>query len=218
MKFLDLFEEIRIDEEYVMKSPNTNAAFVEFPLCFFNSTTAYSLPGPNRIPERHIESDYIAVPLFDEVQTEMDAARLVAATGVDRNMLAYDKEVALGEFSLELVNLMKQVMKRNGGGNTIPNRTVGLTDLFISEKIHPTEEEICGVKIHPINIEFWNELEKYYKDSLGGSYGEMDGLDKANIVIGVSTDGDTFIRPIRKLNGSEGLAVLSNQKVLLGLV
>lgn len=213
MKFLDLFKEINCDEEFIIKSPNTNAVFVEFPLGFFDNT-AYSLPGPNRIPERHIEGDYILAPILDGVQTEKDAARLVVAAGVDRNMMVYDNESKMGEFSLKLVSLMKQNMRREDGGN----RLGILTDLFVNEKIHPTEEEIQGVKIHPINAEFWDELETYYKNKLEGGYGEMSGLGKANIVIGVSADGDTFIRPVRKLNGNDGLAILSNQKVLLGLV
>jgi hypothetical protein len=212
VKFLDLFEKVLLEEEYILKKPNSSKVFVELSLDFF-AKSAYSLPKADGMPERHIEADYILIPILDGVQTEQDAAKLILAAGTDRNMVVYDDESKSGEFSLRLVHLMKQAAKRYGG-----SVRSGLTDLFISKKIHITEEEVYGVKIHSVDTEFWDMLERFYKDSLGGDYGENSNLDKANIVIGVDNNRDCFVRPVRVLNGNEGLAILSNQKVLLGFI
>lgn len=207
MKFLDLFEEVRVDEEYIIKNQNSSKVFAEFPLDF-SASTAYSLPKAGNIPERHIEADYIAVPILDGAQTEEDAARLVIAVAADRDMAVFDSQAQPGEFSQRLVAMMKQIFRKNSGINS------SLTDLFINEKVHQGKDDICGVKIHPVDGKLWDELEAFYKNLLGGSYDT-----KLNIVIGVENNrNDSFVRPVRKLDGTEGLAILNNKKVLLGLV
>lgn len=217
MNFLELFEEILIDEQYVLKGRDGNHSYVEFPLDLLipreskDGRTAYSLPKAGKTPERHIESDYILVPFLDEVQTEVDAAKLVAAAALDRSMVVHDATSSSGCFSLRLIQLMKQIMKRNSG-SALYGR---LTDLFISDKIYPTEgDTIYGVKIHPVKNEFWDEISSFYKQ-LGGTYPD----NTQNLVIGAGDRrADYFVRPIRKINGHEGLAILSNKEVLLGCV
>ena len=48
---------------------------------------------------------------------------------LDRNILVYDADAGAGQFTKRLVSLMKTVMRRNGGGNSVtaPGR---LTDLY----------------------------------------------------------------------------------------
>lgn len=217
MKFLDLFEEILIDEQYVLGGMNDKYSYVEFPLDLLipkeskNTRTAYSLPKPGKTPERHIESDYVLVPFLDGVRSEEDAAKLVTAAGLDRNMIVHDKDSLSGIFSLRLVAVMKQIMRRNSGCMLYGN----LTDLFISDKIYPTEgDTIYNVKIHPVKNEIWSEILSFYKQ-LDGKYPD----NTENLVIGVGNRRtDYFVHPIRKINGNEGLAILSNKEVLLGCV
>ena len=123
---------------------------------------AFTNPGNGRIPERHVEGDYVMINTYgitsaidfllkyareanwNVVARAMqvlessfvkkindDGWHTLLAAAVDRNILVYDADAAAGQFTKRLVSLMKTVMRRNGGGNSVtaPGR---LTDLYLS--------------------------------------------------------------------------------------
>lgn len=195
MKFLDLFEKIEFSEKAYVTKNKQGQEFVEFPGDF------------------HSGIDLVAVPLLEKTIEEIDAAKLVIAAAVDRNIIIYDEESEPANFTVKLVNIMKQTMLRNGGGNYSGYRG-RLTDLFISKKYWSNTQDICGVKIHLVEEKDWDELREYYEKDL---YGFL--YNKKDFIIGVSLElVDSFVHPINTTNGNEGLAILNNRKVLLGLI
>ncbi len=218
MNFLNLFEYVNFHEDFIIRNPFTLRAHVEFPLNFFVRHTSpggsrgYTIPSPDKTPERHVDGDYLLVPISNTVSTDEDAAKLIIAAGVDRNMLVFDNESSPGDFTIRLVNLMKNTMLRNGGGNTSSSRN-SLTDLFISKKYWSNTENIYGVQIHLIEENYWDILKVFYEKTLDGTF-----HIKNDFVIGVSANSkDTFVHPTCESTGEEGLGILGNQKVLLGL-
>ena len=147
--------------------PLEPGASPEFPLDLLAPGTetehvAYTNPGNGRIPERHVEGDYVMVNTYgitssidfllkyareanwNVVARAMqvleasfvkkindDGWHTLLAAAVDRNILVFDADAAAGQFTKRLVSLMKTVMRRNGGGNSVtaPGR---LTDLYCS--------------------------------------------------------------------------------------
>ena len=65
-------------------------------------------------------------------KTNDDAWHTLLAAGVDRNILVYDADAAIGQFTKRLVSLLKTVMRRNGGGNSSSINRGKLTDLYVS--------------------------------------------------------------------------------------
>ena len=49
----------------------------------------------------------------------MMAGTHLLAAGVDRNIVVFDSDADAGQFTKRLVSLMKTVMRRNGGGNSL---------------------------------------------------------------------------------------------------
>ena len=146
-----IFEAIRLEA----------GATAEFPLDFLAPGTekdfvAYTIPNHGRIPERHVEGDYVMVPTYDVgasidwllkyardarwdvVESQFtkkmndDGWHTIVSAGVDRNLLVFDGDAANAAFSKRLVSLMKTVMRRNGGGNSSSINRGQLTDLFLS--------------------------------------------------------------------------------------
>ena len=143
------------------------------------------------------------------------------AAAVDRNILVYDSDAAAGQFTKRLVSLMKTVMRRNGGGNSVtaPGR---LTDLYLSpeaiedirnwgvdqldevsrREIYTAADDggpltrIFGVNLHDV-FEFGDgqEYQDYFTSDLSGS---LEGSD-VELVIGLDQGAnDSFVMPVKK--------------------
>jgi len=147
--------------------PLEPGASPEFPLDLLAPGTeidhiAFTNPGNGRIPEKHVESDYVMINTYGVTSSidfllryareanwnvvgramqvlessfvkkmNDDGWHTLLASAVDRNILVYDGDAGAGQFTKRLVSLMKTVMRRNGGGNSVtaPGR---LTDLYMS--------------------------------------------------------------------------------------
>lgn len=147
--------------------PLEPGASPEFPLDLLAPGTeidhvAFTNPGNGRIPEKHVEGDYVMINTYgitssidfllkyareanwNVVSRAMqvlessfvkkindDGWHTLLASAVDRNILVYDGDAGAGQFTKRLVSLMKTVMRRNGGGNSVtaPGR---LTDMYMS--------------------------------------------------------------------------------------
>lgn len=231
---------------------------IEFPLDFIvpgteSEYSAYTMPNYGRLPEKHIEGDYVSVPTYDvgaaidwalkyardarwdivtramQVLENMfvrkmnsDAWRCIIATGVDRNLLAYDGNAPAGFLTKRLVSVMKTTMRRSGGGNLSASGQIKLTDLFVSpeamedirtwdltqiddvtrRQIFLAENDgglssIFGVDLHELDELGEGQSFQTYYTSLGGS---LNGSD-TELVIGLSLNdvaGSSFVMPVRE--------------------
>ena len=238
--------------------PLEPGATPEFPLDLLapgseTDHVAYTNPGNGRIPERHVEGDYVMINTYgisssidfllkyareanwNVVARAMqvlessfvkkindDGWHTLLAAAVDRNVLVYDADAAAGQFTKRLISLMKTVMRRNGGGNSVsaPGR---LTDLYCSpeaiEDIRnwgvdqldevsrreiyqsgddgPALTRIFGVNLHDV-FEFGDnqEYQTYFTSDLGGS---LAGGHAVELVIGLDQGAnDSFVMPVKK--------------------
>lgn len=231
---------------------------IEFPLDFLtpgseSEYSAYTIPNYGRIPEKHIEGDYVSVPTYDvgasidwalkygrdarwdvltramQVLENMfvrkmnsDAWRCIIATGVDRNLLAFDSVAPAGFFTKRLVSVLKTTMRRSGGGNLSSMNQIKLSDLFVSpesmedirtwdltqiddvtrRQVFLAENDgglsnIFGVDLHELDELGENQSFQTYYTSLGGS---LNGSD-TELVIGLSLNdvaGSSFVMPVRE--------------------
>ncbi len=237
--------------------PLEPGASPEFPLDLLAPGTeidhvAFTNPGNGRIPERHVEGDYVMVNTYGITSSidfllryareanwgvvsramqvlessfvkkiNDDGWHTLLAAAVDRNILVYDGDAGAGQFTKRLVSLMKTVMRRNGGGNSVtaPGR---LTDLYMSpeaiEDIRnwgvdqldevsrreiytasddgPSLTRVFGVNLHDL-FEFGDgqEYQDYFTSDLGGSIESSD----VELVIGIDQSAnDSFVMPVKK--------------------
>lgn len=236
--------------------PLEPGASPEFPLDLLAPGTemehvAYTNPGNGRIPERHVEGDYVmintygitssidfllkyareanwnvvarAMQVLESSFTKKmndDGWHTLLAACVDRNILVFDADAAAGQFTKRLVSLMKTVMRRNGGGNSVtaPGR---LTDLYLSpeaiEDIRnwgvdqlddvsrreiyvaadngPAITRIFGVNLVDIfELGDGQEYQNYFVSDLGGS---LQGSD-VELVVGLDRSAnDSFVMPVK---------------------
>lgn len=237
--------------------PLEPGASPEFPLDLLAPGTevdhvAYTNPGNGRIPERHVESDYVMINTYGiassidfllkyareanwnvvaRAMEVMEASftkkinddgwHTLLAAAVDRNILVFDADAGAGQFTKRLVSLMKTVMRRNGGGNSVtaPGR---LTDLYMSpeaiEDIRnwgvdqldevsrreiytssddgPSLTRVFGVNLHDVfELGASQEYQDYFLNNLGGSLSSGD----VELVIGIDqAASDSFIMPVKK--------------------
>jgi hypothetical protein len=61
-----------------------------------------------------------------------DGWHTLLAAGADRGIVVYDANAGAGRFTLRLISLMQQAMRRHAGGNTTAGRRGRLTDLYMS--------------------------------------------------------------------------------------
>lgn len=61
-----------------------------------------------------------------------DGWHTLLAAAADRNIVVYDTNAGVGRFTLRLISLMQQAMRRNAGGNSASINKGRLTDLFLS--------------------------------------------------------------------------------------
>jgi hypothetical protein len=236
--------------------PLEPGASPEFPLDLLAPGTetehvAYTNPGNGRIPERHVEGDYVmintygitssidfllkyareanwnvvarAMQVLESSFTKKmndDGWHTLLAACVDRNILVFDADAAAGQFTKRLVSLMKTVMRRNGGGNSVtaPGR---LTDLYLSpEAIEDIRnwgvdqlDEVSRREIYvaadngPAITRIFNvnlvdifelgdsqEYQNYFVGDLGGSLQSLD----VELVVGLDRSGnDSFVMPVK---------------------
>jgi hypothetical protein len=151
-----------------------------------------------------------------------DGWHTLLAAAVDRNILVYDADAAAGQFTKRLISLMKTVMRRNGGGNSVtsPGR---LTDLYCSpeavedvrnwgvdqldeisrREVYQSADQgapltrIFGVNLHDL-FEFGDqqEYQLYFDVDLGGSLGPNSDVE---LVIGLDqAASDSFVMPVKR--------------------
>jgi len=236
--------------------PLEPGASPEFPLDLLAPGTemehvAYTNPGNGRIPERHVEGDYVMINTYGVTSSidfllkyareanwnvvvramkvleasftkkiNDDGWHTLLAACVDRNILVYDADAAAGQFTKRLVSLMKTVMRRNGGGNSVtaPGR---LTDLYCSpeaiEDIRnwgvdqlddvsrreiyvaadngPAIARVFNVNLHDLfELGDGQEYQSYFTSDLGGS---IEGSD-VELVVGLDQSSrDSFVMPVK---------------------
>lgn len=148
-----------------------------------------------------------------------DAWHTLLAAGADRNIVVYDTNAAAGRFTLRLISIMQQAMRRHAGGNTTSRRGGKLTDLYMSiealedmrnwtlaEVDEVTRREIFTAqdglinRIYSVNLhelyEFGinQEYQNYFLNDLGASLAPSD----QELVVGLDLDrNDSFVMPIR---------------------
>jgi len=237
--------------------PLEPGASPEFPLDLLAPGTegdhiAYTNPGNGRIPERHVEGDYVMINTYgisssidfllkyareanwNVVGRAMqvleasfvkkindDGWHTLLASAVDRNILVFDADAAAGQFTKRLVSLMKTVMRRNGGGNSVtaPGRLsdlylspeaiedirnwgidqldeVSRREIYVANDDGPALTRVFGVNLHDV-FEFGDgqEYQKYFTSDLGGSLASSD----VELVIGLDQGAnDSFVMPVKK--------------------
>jgi|TARA_R110000824_G_scaffold2020_4_gene9797 hypothetical protein len=237
--------------------PLEPGASPEFPLDLLAPGTegehiAYTNPGNGRIPERHVEGDYVMINTYgisssidfllryareanwNIVGRAMqvleasfvkkindDGWHTLLASAVDRNILVFDADAAAGQFTKRLVSLMKTVMRRNGGGNSVtaPGRLsdlylspeaiedirnwgidqldeVSRREIYVANDDGPALTRVFGVNLHDV-FEFGDgqEYQKYFTSDLGGSLASSD----VELVIGLDQGAnDSFVMPVKK--------------------
>ena len=237
--------------------PLEPGASPEFPLDLLAPGTevdhiAFTNPGNGRIPERHVEGDYVMINTYGITSSidfllkfareanwgvvsramqvlessfvkkiNDDGWHTLLAAAVDRNILVYDGDAGAGQFTKRLVSLMKTVMRRNGGGNSVtaPGR---LTDMYMSpeaiedirnwgidqvdevtrREIYNSSDDgapltrVFGVNLHDIDeLGEGQEYQLFYSNQLGGS---LNGSDP-ELVVGLDLSAnDSFIMPIKQ--------------------
>jgi hypothetical protein len=150
-----------------------------------------------------------------------DGWHTLMAAAVDRNILVYDADAADGQFTKRLVSLMKTVMRRNGGGNSVTAKG-RLTDLYMSPEaiedvrnwgIDQLDEvsrrevyvaadngapltRIMGVNLHDLfEIGDGQEYQDYFITDLGGTLGTGD----VELIVGLDQSAnDSFIMPMKR--------------------
>jgi len=237
--------------------PLEPGASPEFPLDLLAPGTevdhvAYTNPGNGRIPERHVESDYVMINTYSIASSidfllkyareanwnvvaramevleasftkkiNDDGWHTLLAAAVDRNILVFDADAGVGQFTKRLISLMKTVMRRNGGGNSVtaPGR---LTDLYLSpeaiedirnwgvdqldevsrRQIYTAEEgsgpltRVFQTNLHDVfELGASQEYQDYFLNDLGGSLAATD----VELVIGIDqAASDSFVMPVKK--------------------
>ncbi len=226
----------------------------EFPLDFLPPGTqkdyiAYTIPRHGRIPESHVEGDYVMVPVYDVANSidwllkyseqarwdiveramkvfeagfvkkkNNDGWYTLLYAGLDRNIVVYDSDAASGQFTKRIVSLAKNVMSRQGGGNTATPNKAKLTDLYMSpeaiedirnwgvdivdeftrREIFKSEDDqpfmrLYGVNMHDIfELGEGQEYQLFYQNALGGLLQTND----VELVVGLDLQkNDSFISP-----------------------
>lgn len=151
-----------------------------------------------------------------------DGWQTILSSALSRNMLIYDPNAAIGQFTPRLVTLMSTFMRRNGGGNSATLGRSRLTDLYVSPEAHmdmrawtllevpdPVRTNIYyaneadqdlitvyGVKIHALDeLGEGQEYQNYYSTTINGTMASTD----VEMVIGLDLQQNgTFVHPVRE--------------------
>lgn len=165
-----------------------------------------------------------------------DGWHTLLAAAVDRNILVYDADAAAGQFTKRLISLMKTVMLRNSGGNSVTSKGK-LTDIYMSlegiedirnwgvdqldevsrREIYNAADgstsltRIYGVTLHDL-YEFGDgqSYQNYFTSDLSGALGASD----VELIIGIDKSAnDSFLMPlVREVEISEDEALHRSQR------
>lgn len=188
----------------------------EFPLDFIRQGGKRIYSSYIRVlnrTDRLVGSDYILVPTpFDNKNKAKDCdygATLLSA-GLDRNILAYDSSCDGNYVSSRLQDILSMTIRHNYGRKT----TNKLTDIFI-HKSSFVENPSDKIKVHRVDTETWDKVLSNFKEVPEITKYNKHLNNKTNLVIGVSTVTQEFVKPIMS-NGNYGIAVLENRNIILG--
>ena len=151
-----------------------------------------------------------------------DAWHTLLAAAVDRNILVYDADAAVGQFTKRLISLMKIVMRRNAGGNTTSLKRGTLTDIYLSpegvedvrnwgvdqlddatrREVYTAADGASGLsRIFGVNLNTLVELgenqqyQLYHSTQLSGTLAATD----VELVVGLDLSAnDSFIMPVKQ--------------------
>ena len=151
-----------------------------------------------------------------------DGWHTLLAAGVDRNVMVYDADAAVGQFTKRLISLMKTVMRRNAGGNSGSLNRGSLTDLYLSpealedirnwgldqidevtrREIYSAPEggapitRVFGVNLHDLDeLGEGQEYQTFFTGSLRGAVQAAD----LELVVGLDqSSNDSFVMPVRQ--------------------
>lgn len=150
-----------------------------------------------------------------------DGFHTIIAAGADRNIVVFDANAGASRFTLRLLSLMQQAMRRNAGGNAASLRRGRLTDLFVSiegledmrnwtiaDIDEVTRRELFTSAEGYINRIFNTNLHDVYELGVGQEYQNFfldpDGLNGSlaasdvELVIGLDLQrNDSFVNPVR---------------------
>jgi len=151
-----------------------------------------------------------------------DGWHTLLAAGVDRNVMVYDADAAVGQFTKRLISLMKTVMRRNAGGNSGSLNRGKLTDIYLSpealedirnwgldqvdevtrREIYQAGDDgsaitrIFGVNLHDMDeLGADQEYQNFYVNQLAGTFTGSD----VELVVGLDqSSNDSFIMPVKQ--------------------
>lgn len=151
-----------------------------------------------------------------------DGWHTLLAAGVDRNVMVYDADAAIGQFTKRLISLMKTVMRRNAGGNSGSLNRGKLTDIYLSpealedirnwgldqvdevtrREIYQAGDDgtaitrIFGVNLHDTDeLGADQEYQNFYVNQLAGTFTGSD----VELVVGLDqSSNDSFIMPVKQ--------------------
>lgn len=149
-----------------------------------------------------------------------DGWHTILTAAVDRNIVAFDSDAAVGQFTKRLVSLMRTVMKRNGGGNSTSLNLRKLTDLYLSVEgmedmvnwnIDQATDELrnefmaapdgkikrfLGINFHDLfELGEGHEFQTYFTSTLGASLAASD----VELVVGLDLSNQlSFVMPVRE--------------------
>jgi len=151
-----------------------------------------------------------------------DGWHTLLAAGVDRNVMVYDADAAIGQFTKRLISLMKTVMRRNAGGNSGSLNRGKLTDIYLSpealedirnwgldqvdevtrREIYQAGDDgsaitrIFGVNLHDMDeLGADQEYQNFYTDQLAGTFTGSD----VELIVGLDqSSSDSFIMPVKQ--------------------
>jgi hypothetical protein len=149
-----------------------------------------------------------------------DGWQTILAAAVDRNILINDPNASAGQFTPRLITLMKNFMRRNGGGNSATLNRTKLTDLYCSPEAiddirawnlelvsdavrsniyYSTDDSgelmsIYNVRLHDLDeLGEGQEYQNYYTTTLSGTMAASD----TEIAIGLDLSrDDSFVHPV----------------------
>jgi hypothetical protein len=156
-----------------------------------------------------------------------DGWHTILAAGVDRNIVVFDSDASIGQFTKRLVSLMKTVMRRNGGGNSASNNRGSLTDLYVSPEamedirnwgmdqvdevtrreiyvaVDGTLNRVFGINLHDLDeLGEGQEYQLFYSNVLSATLPQNYNAandDKVELVVGLDLrKSDSFIMPVRE--------------------
>lgn len=198
-----------VESDYVMVSTYNITSAIDFLLSYARNGSWDILGRATKV----MENGFVK-------KMNDDGWHTILAAAADRNILVYDADAAAGQMTKRLLSLMKSVMRRNGGGNSVTARG-RLTDLYLSiegvedirnwgiDQLDDTSRReiyqsvdggapltrIYGVTLHDLfELGDGQEYQDYFITDLGASLASSD----TELVVGLDlASNDSFLMPIK---------------------